>query len=58
MYEHSWDLHQLPVGPRPAPGLPGDAEVRGGPAAPGDGKPETGTGGGGPGPGHRPAVSE
>ena len=45
VHEHSWDLHQLPVRPGPAPGLPGDAEVCGGQAAAGDGKPKTGNGG-------------
>lgn len=43
VHEHSWDLHQLPVGPRPAPGLPGDTEVCGGQATPGDREPKTGT---------------
>lgn len=43
VYEHSWNLHQLPVRPGPAPSLPGDAEVCGGQATPGDGKPKTGT---------------
>lgn len=43
VHEHSWDLHQLPVGPRPAPGLPGDTEVCGGEATPGDREPKTGT---------------
>lgn len=43
VYEHGWNLHQLPVRPGPAPSLPGDTEVCGGQAAPGDGKPKTGT---------------
>lgn len=43
VHEHSWDLHQLPVRPRPAPGLPGDTEVCGGQATPGDREPKTGT---------------
>lgn len=43
MYEHGWNLHQLPVRPGPAPSLPGDEEVCGGQAAPGDRKPKTGT---------------
>ena len=43
VYEHGWNLYQLPVRPGPAPSLPGDAEVCGSQAAPRDGKPKTGT---------------
>ena len=42
VYEHGWDLYQLPVGPCPAPGLPGDQEVHRGQAPSGDREPETG----------------
>lgn len=42
MHEHCGHLHQLPVGPGPAAGLLGDAALHRGPAAAGDGEPETG----------------
>lgn len=42
VHEHRRHLHQLPVGPGSAPGLPGDAALHRGPAAAGDGEPETG----------------
>lgn len=43
VYEHSWNIHQLPVGPGSTPSLPGDTEVCGGQAASGNRKPKTGT---------------
>lgn len=42
VHEHRRHLHQLPVGPRPAPGLPGDAALHRGAAAARDREPETG----------------
>lgn len=43
VHEYSRHLHQLPFRPRPAAGLPGDPEVCGGQAPPGDREPKTGT---------------
>lgn len=42
VYEHCWGIHQLPVGPGSASGLPGDAALHRGSAATRDGEPETG----------------
>lgn len=42
VHEHRRHLHQLPVGPRSAPGLPGDTALHRSSAATGDGEPETG----------------
>lgn len=42
VHEHRRHLHQLPVGPGSASGLPGDAALHRGSAATGDGEPETG----------------
>lgn len=42
VHEHRRHLHQLPVGPGSAPGLPRDTALHRGPAAAGDGEPETG----------------
>lgn len=44
VYEHSGNLHQLPVRSSSAASLPGDPEMCRGQAEAGDGEPETGTG--------------